>query len=89
MSNEEDTKPDPFWQRLNTFFLFPLQAMPLMYAVVLSMCSLLFKALPFLHEGLAVLIVLIGVLLAVSRYSFRVIALGSRGISKAVDFRVS
>lgn len=86
MSNEEDTKPDPFWQRLNTFFLFPLQAMPLMYAVVLSMCSLLFKALPFLHEGLAVLIVLIGVLLAVSRYSFRVIALGSRGISKAVDF---
>jgi hypothetical protein len=86
MSTEEDTKPAPFWQRLNTFFLFPLQPKPLMYALVLSMCSLLFKALPFLHEVFAVLIVLVGVLLAVSRYSFKVIALGSRGISTAADF---
>ena len=29
----------PFWQRLNKFFLFPLQTEPLIYGLVLAACA--------------------------------------------------
>jgi hypothetical protein len=83
MSSDVAPNPAPFWYRLNTFFLFPLQPQPLIYAVFLSLCSLLVKVFPF---GLAYAFIFIGLLLAMSRYAFRVIAVGSRGISKAADF---
>ena len=83
MASDAAPSPAPFWSRLNTFFLFPLQPKPLMYAVFLSLCSLLFKVFPF---GLAYAVIIIGIMLAMSRYAFRVMAIGSRGISKAADF---
>lgn len=79
-------QPAPFWHRLNTFFTFPLQRQPLMYSVLLALSSLLFNIIFFLPDALGILIIEIGILLAASRYGFRVTALGSRGISRAEDF---
>ena len=73
----------PFWQKLNSFFLFPFQTWPLLYAVVLALCSyLLFVRLPFFP-----LIVMLGLALAVSRYAFKVAALASRGVTDSSDYR--
>jgi hypothetical protein len=79
-------KPKPFWHRLNAFFAFPIQPLPLMYGVVLALCSLLFEALFFVPDVLAFLIVEFGIMLAASRYGFKIIALASRGIVRARDF---
>lgn len=72
----------PFWQRLNSFFLFPLQRTPLLYAVVLALCSYSFLlGLPW------ALLVGAGMMLAVSRYAFKVAALASRGVTHSADYR--
>lgn len=86
LGQQQPKRPAPFWHRLNTFFAFPLQSKPLMYSLLLALSSLLFKALIFLPAPLAILLVEIGILLAASRYGFKVTALGSRGIYKAEDY---
>jgi hypothetical protein len=86
MSSPAPATPRPFWHRLNTFFAFPFQLRPLAYALLLSLCSLLAQVLFFLPQVLAIALVELGILLAASRYGFRVIALGSRGIVRASDF---
>ena len=86
MSSAAPATPRPFWHRLNTFFAFPFQLRPLAYALLLSLCSLLAQVLFFLPQVLAIVLVELGILLAASRYGFRVIALGSRGIVRASDF---
>lgn len=86
MQREATTAPRPFWHRLNTFFTFPFQSKPLMYSVLLALSSMLFKVIFFLPDALAILIVEIGILLATSRYAFKVTALGSRGIYRAEDY---
>ncbi|RZI96017.1 MAG: hypothetical protein EOP78_05245 [Variovorax sp.] len=86
MSQTALFKPAPFWHRLNTFFAFPFQTTPLMYGVTLALCSLLYGVIFFLPNVLAILLVEIGIVLAASRYGFKVTALGSRGISRAADF---
>lgn len=78
--------PRPFWHRINTFFAFPLQTQPLIYGSLLALSSLLFKLVFFLPNALAILLIEIGIMLATSRYGFKVTALGSRGISRAADF---
>ena len=55
--------PQPFWHRINQFFAFPFQSQPLGYALLLSLGSLLFKALFFLPAPLAIGLVQIGVCL--------------------------
>ncbi len=72
----------PFWQKLNSFFLFPLQMEPLIYACILSLCSYLLL-LGFLFSAAVAL----GLMLAVSRYAFKVAALASRGITDSADYR--
>lgn len=79
-------RPAPFWHRLNTFFTFPLQSKPLMYSLILALSSMLFKVIFFLPDALGILIVEIGILLAASRYGFKITALGSRGIYNADDY---
>jgi hypothetical protein len=86
MHEEIAPAPRPFWHRLNTFFAFPFQLQPLGYAVVLALCSLLFHLMFFLPQFLALLLVELGVMLAATRYGFKVMALGSRGIVRASDF---
>jgi len=79
--------PQPFWQRLNTFFAFPFQLRPLGYGALLAAGSLLVHPLgALLPMGLAVLVVELGILLAISRYCFKVTALGARGISRVADY---
>ncbi|WPG36534.1 hypothetical protein [Variovorax sp. EBFNA2] len=78
--------PPPFWHRLNSFFAFPLQLRPLAYGLVLSFCSLLFEAVFFLPDALAFIVIEVGIILAASRYGFKVIALGARGIRDSADF---
>ena len=79
-------RPAPFWHRLNTFFAFPLQSKPLMVSLLLAFASMLYQAIFFLPDALAILIVEIGILLAASRYAFKITALGSRGIYNADDY---
>ncbi|RYF60079.1 MAG: hypothetical protein EOO29_48400, partial [Comamonadaceae bacterium] len=79
-------KPRPFWHRLNTFFAFPFQTVPLMYAVALALCSLLFEVFVFLPDVIALVVVEIGIALAATRYGFKITALGSRGIARSADF---
>ena len=79
-------QPAPFWHRLNTFFTFPLQSKPLMSSLILALSSMLFKVIFFLPDALGILIVEIGILLAASRYGFKITALGSRGIYNADDY---
>lgn len=78
--------PTPFWHRLNTFFAFPFQTTPLLYALALALCSLLFEAVFFLPDLAAIAVIEGCILLAATRYGFKVTALGSRGISRAADF---
>lgn len=70
----------PFWQRLNKFFLLPLQTEPLTYALGLAGCSL------FLHVPRLNLIVGLLIALAVGRYAFKIAALSSYGIFKLDDY---
>ncbi|WP_027015469.1 tetratricopeptide repeat protein [Comamonas composti] len=76
----------PFWHQLNSFFAFPFQPQPLAYALLLALSSLLFKLIFFLPAPLAIVLLQIGILLAASRYGFKVTALGSRGVLRAADF---
>lgn len=78
--------PVPFWRRLNQFFAFPLQRKPLQYCTLLALCSLLYGVFFFLPDFLAILLVEVGILLAASRYGFKVVAMGSRGLQRAADF---
>ncbi|WP_295988973.1 hypothetical protein [uncultured Variovorax sp.] len=78
--------PPPFWHRLNSFFAFPFQMRPLAYGLLLSFCSLLFDAVFFLPQGLALFVIEVGIMLAASRYGFKIIALGARGIRNSADF---
>ncbi|HEX7863305.1 MAG TPA: hypothetical protein VF555_00060 [Variovorax sp.] len=78
--------PPPFWHRLNSFFAFPFQMRPLAYGLLLSFCSLLFDAVFFLPDALALFVIEVGIMLAASRYGFKVIALGARGIRDSSDF---
>lgn len=64
----------PFWQRLNKFFLFPLQAESLIYGLALAACSL------FVYVPLLGPIILLVLMLAISRYAFKIAALSSYGI---------
>ncbi|MEP6724097.1 MAG: hypothetical protein ABJA77_21870, partial [Variovorax sp.] len=73
----------PFWLRLPRFFLFPLQWEPLLYALVLSLCSVLVFAIPL---PFAIFLIELGILLAASRYSFKVIQLSSQGFLRTRDF---
>ena len=34
-------KIPPFWHKLNSFFLFPFQMEPLIYSIILALCSYL------------------------------------------------
>ena len=72
----------PFWQRLNSFFLFPLQMEPLLYAGFLALCSF-----GVLLGAFFAFFVVLGLLLAVSRYAFKVAALAARGITDSADYR--
>lgn len=76
----------PFWHRLNKFFAFPFQGAPLAYGLFLAFCSLLPEVFFFLPRVFMWVIVELGILLAASRYGFKVAVLGSRGISRASDF---
>ncbi|SCX73131.1 tol-pal system YbgF family protein [Variovorax sp. EL159] len=78
--------PPPFWHRLNSFFAFPFQMRPLAYGLLLSFCSLFFEAIFFLPDVLAFVLIEIGIMLAASRYGFKIIALGARGIRDSADF---
>jgi hypothetical protein len=78
--------PPPFWHRLNSFFAFPFQMRPLAYGLLLAFCSLLFDAIFFLPQALALFVIEVGIMLAASRYGFKVIALGARGIRDSADF---
>jgi hypothetical protein len=53
---------------------------------VLSFCSLLFEAIFFLPDALAFIVIEIGIMLAASRYGFKITALGARGIWQSADF---
>ena len=78
--------PPPFWHRLNSFFAFPLQMRPLAYGLVLSFCSLLFESIFFLPDAVAFVLIEIGIVLAASRYGFKITALGARGIWQSSEF---
>lgn len=78
--------PPPFWHRLNSFFAFPFQMRPLAYGLVLSFCALLYEGIFFLPNALALVLIEIGIMLAASRYGFKIIALGARGIRDSADF---
>lgn len=57
-----------------------------MYGCGLALVSLLHEALFFLPGVLALVIVEFGIMLAASRYGFKIIALGSRGVVHARDY---
>lgn len=78
--------PTPFWLRLNSFFAFPFQREPLLYALLLSSCGLLMGVCLMWRMPLGILLVAIGYLLAASRYAFKVMALASQGLLRAEDY---
>lgn len=80
--NAEPWEIPPFWHKLNSFFLFPLQMEPLAYAAVLALCCL-----ALLMGGLFAPFILLGLVLAVSRYAFKVAALASVGVTHSNDYR--
>lgn len=86
MQEPGSPSPRPFWHRLNTFFAFPFQLQPLGYALLLAGSSLLIHLFFFLPQALMLLLVELGIVLAASRYGFKVMALGARGIVRAADF---
>lgn len=73
----------PFWLRLPQFFLFPLQWEPLLYALLLALCSLVVFVIPL---PFALVLIELGILLAASRYAFKVIQLSSQGLHRTRDF---
>jgi hypothetical protein len=78
--------PPPFWHRLNTFFAFPLQLRPLGYGLLLAFCSMLYELVPILPPALVLLLIELGIVLAASRYGFKVTTLGAQGIWRSADF---
>ena len=70
----------PFWQRLNKFFLFPLQTESLLYGLGVAACSF------FLYVPLLGKLVLLVLMLAVSRYAFKIAALSSYGVFNLGDY---
>ena len=78
--------PTPFWLRLNSFFAFPFQREPLTYGLLLSLSGLLIGLFMKLELWLAILVVVIGFTLAVSRYAFKVMALASQGLLRTADY---
>jgi hypothetical protein len=74
---EDGPRITPFWRRLNDFFLFPFQIEPLIYAVLLSLCSYII----FLWIGLGLLIAL-----GITRYAFKVTALASLGVLDSREY---
>lgn len=71
----------PFWQRLNSFFLFPFQMEPLLLMGLLALLSyLLFLPRP------ARVLVFLGIVLGASRYAFKVAALASRGVLHSREY---
>ena len=72
----------PFWQRLHAFFLFPLQMEPLIYGAVLALASYVLM-MPFFLAVPGLLMIV----LASSRYAFKVAALASRGVIDSNDYR--
>ena len=78
--------PTPFWLRLNSFFAFPFQREPLIYGLLLSLSGLLIGLFMKLELWLAILVVVIGFTLAVSRYAFKVMALASQGLLRTADY---
>jgi hypothetical protein len=73
----------PFWLRLPRFFLFPLQWEPLFYAALLAASSLLVLVVPLPFFGP---LVEVCILLAASRYGFKVIHFSSQGFLRTRDF---
>ena len=72
---------------MHCFFGFPFQWGPLFYLLVLSVCSLLGLGLAgLLPAPIAIGLVELGILLAVSRYGFRIIQQASRGLLHSRDF---
>ncbi|MDO5290934.1 MAG: hypothetical protein Q4F13_15070 [Pseudomonadota bacterium] len=71
----------PFWLRLNSFFLFPLQLEPLLLMGLLALLSYLLL-LP--HPARA--LVFLGIVLGASRYAFKVAALASRGVLHSREY---
>ena len=71
----------PFWHRLNSFFLFPFQMEPLIYAALLALASYLL----FL-PGIIKFFTVLGLVLGASRYAFKVAALASRGVLHSRDY---
>ena len=76
---------EPFWHKLNSFFLFPLQATPLVYALLLSACTYLLLVAPPLIAPF----ILLGIGLATARYAFKVAALASRGVLHSREYTAS
>ena len=84
LQDDEGDRPGaiaPFWRRLNSFFLFPLQMEPLIFLLLLSAGSYLLF-LPIIGRIFAVF----GLALGASRYAFKVAALASRGVLHSRDY---
>ena len=76
--SDTETQPSaipPFWHRLNKFFLFPMQTEALLYALLLSACTLLVFVAPLIGS-----FAILGATLAAGRYAFKIAALSSFGI---------
>lgn len=69
-----DTDITPFWRRIPKFFLYPLHAGPLLYAVFLSAASLLIPMLGWLWW-----VAFLAVMIAVLKYVLRVMEQTSLG----------
>jgi tetratricopeptide (TPR) repeat protein len=63
----------PFWQRLPRFFLYPLHLEPLLYMLFLSFTTLLIHIFP-------ALIVFLGILLAFTRYAYKILDQTAMGL---------
>ncbi len=79
----------PFWQKLNSFFLFPLQLEPLLYGLLLSVGSYGILVLGLYLSPFFAVVLGLGLVLSVSRYAFKVAALASRGITDSSEYRAS
>lgn len=69
----------PFWERINLFFLFPFQTEPLLYGIGLALSGLLVHVLVIVPEPFDYLLVGVGVMLAASRYGFKIMEQASQG----------